>query len=318
MKVLITIKNIIDAETIENLRNDGIDIVEESNDIFNSNRLRENFNDTNIVIGGEELKSLIVKQFPQLQLIQTISAGYDYLETEEIFKNNIQLSNASGIYSIPIAEWVLGQVLFAFKKFQSFKEAQEKRLWKPDYNLRELNGKKVLVFGTGSIGVEVCKRFVAFNCEVDGVNSNGRPIQGFNNCFSLSTSPSIINEYDILVFALPSNSKTKNFLDASVLKEISDNCILLNVGRGDLINEDDLLELIKEKSEILVFLDVLNEEPLPKDNALWKHPQVFVTPHTSFSSTNNNERLKHLIISNMFNVKNNMPIVNEIKWGGIT
>lgn len=313
MKVLTTIRNIIDERTIKDLRTDGIEIIEVEVEIFKSGKSVKELNDVNIIVGGAELKSLSVGEFPQLQLIQTITAGYDYLEIETIMNRGIYISNASGIYSVPIAEWVLGQVLFAYKKFQSFKEAQDDHQWKPDYKLRELSGKKILVFGTGSIGVEVCKRFDAFDCEVDGVNSDGRLINGFKNCYSLDNSQAIIREYDILVFALPSNIKTRNFLNESVLNEIPDDCVLINVGRGDLIKEDDLLRVLKEKNEVLVFLDVLKTEPLPKESDLWNHPQIFVTPHNSFSSINNKSRLQELIISNILNLKKNRKIRNRIQ-----
>lgn len=316
MKVLITIKDLIDVETTELLREEGIEIVEVDRKYFSNNQQSNEFEETNMIIGGEELKTINFAQFPKLNLIQTVSAGYDYLDTGMILQNSIQLSNASGIYSVPIAEWVVGQILLTFKRFNHFYELQNQHLWEPDYGLRELNEKKVLIFGTGSIGSEICKRLNVFNCEVDGVNSNGRLIKGFNNCFSLKSSPTYINDYDVLVFALPSHIETINFLNVSTLKKVSDQCVIINVGRGDLINEEDLLAVLKDKQQVMVFLDVHKTEPLPKDNPLWKHPRVFVTPHTSFSSTKNKERLRNLVVSNILGVKNNDAIINEVLLGG--
>jgi phosphoglycerate dehydrogenase-like enzyme len=313
MKVLTTIKHLFNNEMIQELTDQGIDFFEaDINDLHNIN-LYDSFKDINIIVGGEELKELPITEFSDLKLIQTISAGFDYLDKTKITNNNIKLTNASGVYSIPIAEWVIGQILYAFKKFDSFKESQIKHNWNPDYSLEELNEKKVLIFGTGSIGQEICKRLNVFNCEVDGINSDGRSIKGFNNCCSLEVSSDHISDYDILVFALPSNSKTKNFLNKTILEKIPNSCVLINVGRGDLINENDLIEVLEIKKDMIVFLDVLKQEPLPKDEVLWDHPQIFVTPHTSFSSTKNQTRLRKLVISNIMNLKNNKRLINEIK-----
>lgn len=315
MKVLTTVKNLINEEKIDFFRSKGIEVIEVEKDRFKEAHYNDFLNNAHIIVGGEELNSLKVEQFPKLKLIQLISAGYDFLQMETKLQKRVKISNATGIYSIPIAEWVIGQTLLSYKRYYNFKESQDNKIWNPDFRLQELNEKKVIVFGTGSIGLEICKRFNAFNCVVDGVNSNGRLINGFNQCYSLLESPPHIKNYDILVFALPSNTSTKNFLNASVLKHISENSILINVGRGDLINEKDLIAVLDDQKGVVVYLDVHNIEPLPKNSALWSHPQIFVTPHTSFSSTHNMERLRDLVANNILNVKNNANIINEVLTG---
>lgn len=313
MKVLITVKNLIDESTFDYFKHQKIEIIEIKKNEISTLQDSENCKDVNVIVGGSELSNLNIERLPELKLIQTISAGFDYLDKDKIIERGVKLANASGIYSIPIAEWVVGQILYSYKNFDHFKKLQSLHKWEPIYNLSELNGRKVLVFGTGSIGKEICKRLNAFDCIVDGVNSDGRLIANFAKTYSLRSSVKVINNYDILIFALPSNAKTKNFINVETLKNISEKCILINVGRGDLINENELLSFLENKKEVLIFMDVLNQEPLPKDSILWDHPQVFITPHTSYSSTNNNDRLKELILNNILKMHKKDKIINEIK-----
>lgn len=312
MKVLITNKNAFAKDAFTTIPIEGIEVFTVTINHLKYLDSKSPLLDANIIIGGEELKDLPLERFTKLQLIQLISSGIDYLDHEKIIGSKIKLANAVGIYSVPIAEWVLGLILYKFKKIEFFKRSQANHRWNPDFNLIELYKKKALIFGTGSIGQEICKRLNTFGCRVEGVNSNGRLINGFLQCHTLKASRQIIGDFDILIFSLPSNEKTIGFLSELTLKEISASCLLINVGRGDLIVEKDLLKVLETKKEVQVILDVFNQEPLPAESLFWDHPQIFVSPHTSFSSIKNKERLKDLVIRNITNFKDNKDLINEI------
>ncbi len=271
-------------------------------------------NNINIIVGATELSDIDFSEFPNLRFIQTISAGYDYLQTKEVFKRNIYLSNASGVYSIPIAEWVIGLILTDFKHFFHFYNKFKNKKWQPIYKLKELTNKKVLIFGTGSIGVEISKRLIGFNCIIDGVNSNGREVHNFHNTFTLEKVKHIINQYDVLIFALPSNLYTRKYVNEDFLNRLKEDTVLINVGRGDLIDDDDLINFVNQTNrEVRFYLDVSNIEPLDENSVLWQSSKIFITPHNSFSSDKHLDRLQTLVFTNINALLDNKGITNKLK-----
>lgn len=268
----------------------------------------------NVIVGATELREIDFSRFPNLLFIQTISAGYDYLQTEEVFDRSIYLSNASGIYSIPIAEWVIGLILTDFKHFAHFYTMFKKKIWHPIYSLKELTDKKILIFGTGSIGKEISKRLTNFNCIIDGVNSNGREVVGFRNSFTLENAKHVVDQYDVLIFALPSNSHTRKYVNEDLLNRLKNDTILMNVGRGDLIDDENLINYVNNTNiEVRFYLDVSSIEPLEENSMLWQSPNIFITPHNSFSSDKHLERLQKLIFTNINALIDNSRIINKIE-----
>ena len=313
MKILITRKNILTAEQLKNLEKNKIEVDTIDQKDFVEYQYEQNVENYDILVGGMDLENLNYERFKSLKVIHTISAGYDYLSMEMLRKNNIMLLNASGVYSVPIAEWVVGLILLNYKNFTTFYDNKQHKVWEQTSSLKELTNKKVLVFGTGSIGKEISKRLKPFDCDIDGVNSNGRSVDEFEKCYNLDTAKQVLKEYDILVFALPSNKHTKEYVNTDFLKNLSENVILINVGRGDLVNEADMVDFLKAHQEVKVFLDVTNIEPLPQTSELWTLENSFVTPHNSFASDYYKVRLQNLIFNNLINLKNKKQVINKIE-----
>ena len=174
------------------------------------------------------------------------------------------------------------------------------------------NMTKALVFGTGSIGQEIAKRLNAFDVIVDGVNSNGRDIIHFRQCFNLEKGKKEANNYDILIFSMPNNQDTAGLVDEEFINTLKDTAILINVGRGTLINERDLIEALNKDKFTGVALDVMQTEPLPAESELWTHPKVYITPHSSFISDGINKRRIDLILSNILAFYQHKEIINRI------
>ncbi len=312
MKVLVTRDKVVLDEDIKYLSKNGI-AVEIITDFEELKKRHQDFlNQIDVLVGGFELGDLDISQYNNLKAVQTVSAGYDYLQLSKIKENDVKLMNASGVYSVPIAEWVIGQILLEYKKFLQFHENQKKRFWSPTNSLSELTDKRVLIFGTGSIGGEIAKRLAPFDCHVDGVNSNGRRIHGFQTCYALNDVLSIVNQYDILVFALPSNKYTQQYVDHRFLDKVNQSAILINIGRGDLMVETDLINHLKANVHTKAFLDVTPDEPLSQDSELWELENSFITPHNSYSSEYYMKRLRDLIVYNLINIKNNKETKNDI------
>jgi phosphoglycerate dehydrogenase-like enzyme len=265
-----------------------------------------------VVIGEPFRKHMNLDSLPNLKLVQLPSAGYDRVPLEDLRSRNISLANASGVYSIPIAEWVIGKLLEIVKHSKYYYQNQSELIWKKNYNMTELPNRKALIFGTGSIGQEIAKRLQAFDVIVDGVNSNGRSIIYFCECYDMSQGKIKSKEYDILIFSLPNNTETAGLVNSDFLEDLKHDVILINVGRGTLIKEEDLIYSLKQGKFMGVALDVMATEPLPSTSELWTHPRVIISPHSSFISDQIDQRRVDLITSNIISYFNNKEIKNKI------
>lgn len=260
-----------------------------------------------MIVGGFELSILDFKVLKQLKLVQLISAGYDYVDFGDC--PWVQLANAKGVYSKAIAEWVLSALLMEIKGLRQVVKNQSSNKWDRHIKSEDLRDKKILVFGTGSIGQEIANIFNLFGIDVDGVNSNGRSMLPFSRTYSMKESLVVLREYDVFVFCLPSSPQTSGFINQETIQLFKSDDIIINVGRGDLITK----EAIQFRNDIRLLLDVIYQEPFPKENTEWGNDHIFISPHISFQSNENIKILKELIQINISNLYHGKEVVNRVK-----
>ena len=238
-----------------------------------------------------------ITKFKNLKYIQLTSAGYDRVPLDYINKNNITIYNAKGVYSIPMAEFVISSVLQIYKQNRFFNDNQKKHIWEKNRNLLELFGKNVCILGCGNVGTECAKRFKAFECNVYGVDINIYQNKYFDEIINIKSLNEILPKGDIVVLTLPLTSLTKHLFDKNKFNLMKENAILINISRGAIINTDDLINYSSKLNAII--LDVFEEEPLNENSPLWNMSNVIITPHNSFVGENNNARLYKLILNNL-------------------
>lgn len=260
-----------------------------------------------MIVGGFELSILDFKVLKQLKLVQLISAGYDYVDFGDC--PWVQLANAKGVYSKAIAEWVLSALLMEIKGLRQVVKNQSSNKWDRHIKSEDLRDKKILVFGTGSIGQEIANIFNLFGIDVDGVNSNGRSMLPFSRTYSMKESLVVLRGYDVFVFCLPSSPQTSGFINQETIQLFKSDDIIINVGRGDLITK----EAIQFRNDIRLLLDVIYQEPFPKENTEWGNDHIFISPHISFQSNENIKILKELIQINISNLYHGKEVVNRVK-----
>lgn len=243
-----------------------------------------------------------IEAFKKLKLIQLTSAGTDRVPTDYINNNNIRLETAQGVYSIPIAEWVILKILELFKKSRSFYFAQHNRGWEKQQDLLELSGKNALIIGFGSIGEEVAKRLGVFNVKITATDIR-RPgwdkIERFNRFIPVRDVDKALPESDIVILTVPLTNETRHFINARRLTNIKTGAVLINVSRGGIMNEKALVEVLQQNKLAGAALDVFETEPLPPESPLWKFENVIVTPHNAYASLNNHQRMFDLMYKNL-------------------
>ena len=289
MKLLLTGAFKYTDEQIEYLKSLGNDIV-----YVQDERKKIDFDVSDIegvVCNGLFLYNDI-RHFKKLRYIQLTSAGFDRVPLDYINEHEIKLYNARGVYSIPMAEFALCGVLQLIKQSRLFYKNQNNHIWEKSRTLGELSGKTVLIVGAGNIGSEVAKRFSAFDASVIGVE-----VELFDE---LEEQLKIA---DIVILTLPLTDSTRGMFDKSKFDLMKKSSIFVNIARGPLVVESDLINSLKSGSISGAVLDVFEEEPLNENSPLWDMDNVILTPHNSFVGENNNKRMFEVIVDNLFKEK---------------
>ena len=243
-----------------------------------------------------------IEKFVNLRFIQLTSAGFDRVDMDYVKAHEIEIHNARGVYSIPMAEFALCGVLQLYKQAAFFRENQKQHLWEKHRGLLELAGKNVCIFGCGSVGNECARRFGAFGCKVTGVDLYPREDSLYSAILPLSDSDSVLSRTDVAVLTLPLTEQTKHLFDDEKLSLLHDGAVLVNIARGAIVDTEALLRHIDRLGGAV--LDVFEEEPLSADNPLWEKENVILTPHNSFVGENNAQRIRKALMKNIMEVSN--------------
>jgi phosphoglycerate dehydrogenase-like enzyme len=213
----------------------------------------------------------------RLRVVQALSAGTEWVESR--VPPWATLCNARGARDAAVAEWVVGALLGdAYGQLT----AARTRRWS-DALPRELQGAKVLIVGFGSIGEAVRRRLEPFGVSVTGVARRARP--GVHPAADL---PELLGEADAVVILAPLTPETKGMFDASLLARMRDGALLVNAGRGRVVDTDALLAELRS-GRLRAVLDVVDPEPLPDDHPLWD-TALAITPHNAGDTPAADER----------------------------
>jgi len=250
------------------------------------------------VIGNGIFLSHPIEQFTSLRYIQLTSAGFDRVPMDYVAQHGIEIYNARGVYSVPMAEFALCGVLQIYKQSRRFHENQKEHKWEKHRGLLELFGKNVCIVGCGSVGTECAKRLRAFGCTVAGVDIKPYPNELYDTMLSLDRLDEMLMQADETILTLPLTEETQHFMNADRLAIMKNGAVLVNIARGAIVDTDALIVALNTHLGGAV-LDVFDEEPLHEGNPLWDMENVIITPHNSFVSDKNNARLRELVIKNL-------------------
>lgn len=249
------------------------------------------------IIGNGIFLSHPIEKFKNLRYIQLTSAGYDRVPMNYVKEHKIEIHNARGVYSIPMAEFAISGVLQLFKQARFFSNNQKNHQWVKHRRLLELNEKEVCIVGCGSVGTECAKRFSAFGCHVVGIDLYPGENQYYQKILHLNMLDTVLPEMDIIVLTIPLTKETYYLINNSRLEKLKEGAVLVNVARGAVV---DIVALENNLDHLGgAVLDVFEEEPLSKENKLWDREDVILTPHNSFVGENNQKRLSKIIMENL-------------------
>lgn len=296
-------------ENMDKIRNLGYEIVQKNGENIS---YTEEIEDVEVLVCYNPFNKLDINKMKNLKWIQLASIGVDQVPNSTVLENNIILTNNKGGYSIPMGEWVVLKTLEIYKKSAELYKQQRTKKWKIDTSLLEIYGKTIAFIGTGSIAVESAKRFQGFGTNIIGVNTKGREVEYFDKCYSIDKLDEVLSISDTVVLTIPYTEQTHHLINKDKLSKMKKDAVLINVSRGSIINEQDLINHLKEGNLLGAALDVFEKEPLPETSPLWEMENVIVTSHNSWISEMRNERRFNTILNNMERYKKGEELMNLV------
>lgn len=223
-------------------------------------------------------------RFPRLKFLQICFAGAEKYCREKIVSDNVIIANVTGAFGEVISEYVIGAILSVYRKFFNYKTAQNAKIWRDFGTERTIFGETALILGCGNIGSEIAKRLKAFGANVIGIRRNPRPTDFFDEVFGVECLEEQLPKADLIISCLPETPNTIGLLGEEKIAMMKKNALFVNVGRGSVVDENALIEALKNERIFGTVLDVFAEEPLSESSPLWSLPNVFITPHISGKS----------------------------------
>jgi len=255
---------------------------------------------------------------PNLRWLHTFNAGVDNPVFRRFLDRGVVLSTSSGSTAQPIAQSVIGGMLMLARPFLRWADAQRRRAWEPvpaSEAPADLAGQRMTVVGLGAIGSEVARLARAFGLEVTGVRRSprreGDPVE---RVVPPGELPALARETDWLVLACPLTEETRGLVSRDVLAALPRGACLLNVARGEVVDEAALIEALATGQLGGAYLDVFTTEPLPGDSPLWGLPNVIISPHNSAVAAGNERRATEgYFLPNLARMRAGEPLVNEVR-----
>lgn len=256
----------------------------------------------------------------KLKWIQTFSAGVERFLIPEVVKSPVIVTNASGVHSIPISEHVLALMLCFTRKLHMFIHNQLERKWErfgPGgliEQIEELHGKTVGIIGIGRIGGEIARKAKCLGMHVIATRRNlsaSKPVY-VDKIVPLENLKELLAESDFLVIAAPLTRETIGMIGEPQLRSMKKTSYIINISRGKIIQEDKLIQALKEGWIAGAGLDTFESEPLPKDSELWNMKNVIITPHMAGATPHYLERATDIFCENLRRYLRHEPLINVV------
>ena len=235
------------------------------------------------IIYGAGPPQNIITRAPKLRWIQTTNAGVDDFLDSDIIRSSVMVTNTSGMHAIPIGEYVLGLMLMFVKKTPLCFQLKQEKQWKR-FKLTVLRSKTVGIVGLGSIGREVARLSKAFGMRVLAIRKSAKQVTRARNVDMMLPQdhlPQLLSESDFVVLALPLTPETNKLIGEVELRTMKPTAYLINIARGNVVDEEALIRALDENWIAGAGLDVFTKEPLPAESKLWELPNVIFSPHVA-------------------------------------
>lgn len=260
-------------------------------------RFRDMLQDADIVL-TRHWDDTYLEHAGGLQWVQSLTAGYDHYPVDVFQEHSVRFTNASGVHPKPIAEHVYGYLLGIERELFQMQQDKADRTW----NRRvpgEVHGKALGIVGIGAIGKEIARKADAFDLKVHGLDPYpDRSFPHVDHWHGPDELDSVLEACEYVVMACPLTDDTERMIGEEELERMGQDAVLVNVGRGRLLDESALVAALEQDVIRAAALDVFEEEPLPGDSPLWSLENCVITPHNSGRSPQYGKRAAEIFLDN--------------------
>jgi D-2-hydroxyacid dehydrogenase (NADP+) len=260
-----------------------------------------------------------VRKAPRLKWLHVFNVGVDHPVFHEMLARGVRLTTSAGSSAEPIAQTAIAGLLMLARNFPHWLDAQRNHAWAPLRGAdvpRDLRGQTALVLGVGRIGAEFARLARVLGLKVIGVRRNAaRASAAVDELHPPEQLPALLPHSDWLVITCPLNDETRGLITAERLARLPRGACVINVARGEIIDQQALMAALASGHLGGAYLDVFEAEPLPADSALWDMPNVIITPHNSLAASGNDRRVFEIFSDNLGRWSRGETLVNEVLKG---
>ena len=243
------------------------------------------------------------RKAPNLKWLHVFNAGVDHPIYTEMLERGVRLTTSSGSTAEPIAQTAITGLLMLARNFPRWLAAQRRHAWDParmPHFPADLRGQTALIVGLGHIGKEIGRLARALGLHVIGVRRSGpQPDDPVDELHAPADLQGLLPRAHWLIIACPLTPETRGLVDADVLARLPKGARIINIARGEVVDEPALIAALRSGHIAGAYLDVFEQEPLPADSPLWDMPNVIVTPHNSTAALGNDQRVYEIFVENL-------------------
>ncbi|MFB6270152.1 MAG: D-2-hydroxyacid dehydrogenase [Halobacterium sp.] len=249
-----------------------------------------------------------------LEWIHSVQAGVDKFPFDDLDESAVALTNSTGTHGDSVGETVAGYMLSFARRLHTFRDQQADREWAwPAWDEAfTLDGSSLCVVGLGTLGGGIAARADALGMDVTGVKRTPTPVDHVETVYPTRDLQEAIADAKFVALAVPLTPATEGLIGAPELEAMRDDATLVNVARGDVVDQDALVDTLREDGLAGAALDVFEEEPLPEDSPLWGMDKVVVTPHASAANRDYPDRIAALVRENEQRITSGDGLVNRV------
>lgn len=249
----------------------------------------------------------------QLRWVQSIGVGFETMLYPEMIESDVIMTNTAGAYDTAMAEHAISLILASTRLISHFERNRKTRTWERNRTVTQIEGRCVCVLGLGSIGRGIVSRLHALGMEVIAVDAQVKtPPEGVDRIFKPEGMLEALSLADVVAVALPLNARTKGLLNAECFDHMKETALVVNVARGDIINESDLIQALQSNKIGGAGLDVFEQEPLLESSPLWDMENVVLTPHVAGWSAEGWDNQGDIFVENLRRYLEGEPLLNVV------
>ena len=256
----------------------------------------------------------MLEKAKKVKWIQALSAGIDNYPLDEIKKRGIILTNGRGIHKIHMAEYAICVMIMLARNIHTMLQNKYEGKWDRKINQGEIYGSTLGILGLGSIGMEIAKKAKLMGMHVIGVRGSISDVEYVDKIYLPDDMAQVFRTSDFIINLLPSIQNTFKIIDKKYFDIMKQDACFINMGRGNTVNEDDMIQALKNGKIRALASDVFFTEPLPEDSPLWEMENVIITPHICGESNKYIERALPIIENNIKAFKDEGEFVNLVSF----